>query len=678
MSNLGRLTLKTSKSIALAAIAVFTVPLFAQGAPAVRFGNQVITGVPEDWSNHHVVFSDPGTEEAAIAAGRHDAWLRTVNDPRYLTQQLRRNDVVRGPWATDAADLKSAKAEFARLYQTDVQSAVARTKPQPKDNKKAALKNDWAVNLTTSSVMPNTFPAKYSFSPIAAPNCVSDFVAYPTGATGSATAATIVAFNELYPGAAPGCGTSNVPQVYWAYNTTISGTAPGSVTTSPVLSMDGTMIAFIQSDGSSANLIVLKTLPAAGESVSAPVSITSPSASISCTAPCMTVTPLNTEGLGDTFSSPYYDYAHDVLYVGDNNTNLYQISPVFNSTGGSPVATTLDLAAPLTYTHAISSPVYDPVSGCVFVGDSGGFLYSVNSGIPGTVCTSSTFSVKATSLEMSVRSDSGMHDSVLLDPEAGQVYAFLSDGGNVTQCGDGVNCVVQFATNFANGAAPAGAQAIGGESFQDYVFAGSFDNVYYSAADPAQPTGNLWVVGNINNFSGANLYQIPIIANVMGTPVATPVNVAAQVAGNPPYTPGFATPITEFCNNGGNPCGVSGGKTISGTDTLYFSINQGTAPGCNSSSTGTGCVVAYKVNDPATPTLTGHINYAFPGEDPGSGVMGCWGTSSLIIDNAATSTGASEVYYVYFGGNSPAAGTSACATASGNTVKAIQALQGTL
>ena len=47
-------------------------------------------GIPEDWSHHRLVFSNPGTEEEAIENGTHDRWLRIVNDPRYVLQQLQR------------------------------------------------------------------------------------------------------------------------------------------------------------------------------------------------------------------------------------------------------------------------------------------------------------------------------------------------------------------------------------------------------------------------------------------------------------------------------------------------------------------------------------------------------------------------------------------------------------
>jgi len=678
---------------------------FAQATPRINAGNihitgvseagsTQITGVPEDWSSHHVVFSDPGAEETAIKAGRHEQWLKTVNDPRYLMQQLRRNSAVRGPLAGDAASMEHLKADFLHTLQLRNHGPI---KPRrPVMNTTTALKNDWAVNLTTSTVLPNTFPAKYSFYPISTPSCVNDYVTYPTGATGSATAATIIAFDQLYYGDSPGCGTSGVPEVRWAYNTTIAGTAPGAVTTSPVLSKDGTMVAFVQSDdcavsGCEANLIVLKTSPSPGTySVDSPRTINPASSGMDCTAPCMTVTPLNAyTPNSDTFSSPYYDYTNDIIYVGDDWGYLYKITPVFKSTAANPPVATPVFAG---YYDQLSSPVYDPVSGCVFVGDINGYLYSFNSGEPGSVCTSSNFSVNA--YVVVGKYDEGIYDGVLLDSEAGVIYAFVSGASaGVTECpadegyGAPANCVVQFPTSFGYGTSPSGAEPIGLLSYGTLIYSGSFDNVYYSSTDPTHPSGNIWVVGNVNDardlgVGAANLYQVPIAANVLGTPVATTIGLLSQAA---LYFPNYATPVTENCNNGLTPCGASNGKTTPGTDTIYFSMNQGGAVGCNSTSNGLGCVLAYDVSNPATPALTGQLDYTFPGENTGNDYLGCWGTSAIIIDNDSPTTGASQVYYMYFGGNLPAFPASflyptylECGTSAGGTAQAIQAAQSTL
>ncbi len=651
------------------------VHVSAQESPRINAGNVQITGVPDDWSHHHTVFSDPGSEEDAIRAGRHEDWLRIVNDPRYIMQQLRRNSPVRGPLAEDAAYVQRLKAEFYQAQEEEHQEAVKQRRGNPEpfrhwepaSRNGNAVKADWSVNLTTSSLMPNTYPAMYSFNPVGAPSCTSDFVVYPTGAQGSSAAATILAFNELYEGAS---GCTAVPSVYWAYNTTIPGTAPGAVTTSPVLSLDGTKIAFIQSTGSAAELIVLKTLPASGYSVSNPVSITAASNNLGCTAPCMTVTPLSS-GASDTYSSPYYDYASDTVYVGDDAGYLYRISPVFNSNSISPVETKIQIQA---NSAPLASPVYDSISGCVFVGDTRyGYLYSVNSGLPGNVCAASAFSLNATSEALSYGyAGQGIFDGVILDQNAAMVYAFVSYSGSVGACGQYSNCVAQFPTNFSNHAAPQGAEALGAGT-SGGLYAGTFDNVYFSSANPTSLSGNLWVVGNVLSAS-ASLFRVPIVANAMGNPVATTV-------GDHNY--GWATPVTEFCNNGGNACAVTTGGlcgvgvtcTTAGTDSLYFSIYAGPGSGCSGS--GQGCVVAYQVNT-ATPVLTGTADYAFP--DSGFVYAGCWGTSAIIVDNASTAPGASQIYYIYFGGNSPAttALAGSCSSVSGNTSQAIQIQQGTL
>ncbi len=61
------------------------------------------------------------------------------------------------------------------------------------------------------------FPDKYSFSNTVA-TC-GDYVIYPTGAAGTATQATIVAFNNIYVGSTGNACAASAPTVYWAFNT---------------------------------------------------------------------------------------------------------------------------------------------------------------------------------------------------------------------------------------------------------------------------------------------------------------------------------------------------------------------------------------------------------------------------------------------------------------------------
>ena len=192
--------------------------------------HQTFRGVVDDWSTHHVVFSKPEPGS--------DTEYKVQQDGRYWLQQIKEK--------MPAAD--AATSGYGSGYDPDFFWGK---------KKKAKLKNDWSVSLgsATAKVGAGQYPAKFTFSPIGAPNCTTDYVVFNTGVAGATTQATILAFNNLYPGASPGCGTSGVPATYWAYNTGTGATAVTAVTLSP----DGSQVAFIQSSsGGVASLVLLK------------------------------------------------------------------------------------------------------------------------------------------------------------------------------------------------------------------------------------------------------------------------------------------------------------------------------------------------------------------------------------------------------------------------------------
>src|SRR5579871_488242 len=167
------------------------VALWGQEGNVVRPDGPLVT----DWTHHHLVYSAPDLTSLP-------AELRL--EPRYWQQWLRHN------WKSEeTGEVK----DHGRPHQ------------QPK-----RFKRDWSVSLGTgATVGAGMFPAKFSFSASTA-HCASDanpdFVAFNTSVAGSATQATIVAFDNLYVGC---LGT--VPSTYWAYNT------GGKVVTSSVLSV---------------------------------------------------------------------------------------------------------------------------------------------------------------------------------------------------------------------------------------------------------------------------------------------------------------------------------------------------------------------------------------------------------------------------------------------------------
>ena len=498
-----------------------------------------------------------------------------------------------------------------------------------------------------ATVQPNMYPAVYVASYTSA-SC-SDFAVYPTGQAGSASAANIIAYSNLYAG---GC-TAPVPSVYWAYNT-----GAYAVTTSPIISLDGSQIAFIESNGTTASLVLIKWAAKTGESVTAPLTLTNSASNSlyrSCTpnasAPCM-FTIAFTNIKNDTLSAPFYDFAgaDDALYVGDDSGNLHRFTGVFvgnPAEAGSPWPVSLG-------TNKLSSPVYDSNSGHVIVGDMGGALHSVTAAgvIFGTAA--------------------GLGDAIadapLVDGSAGSLYAFVTTSGSYSETG--LNAVYEFSTGFTIFGTP-GVEPVGTGGAGYYLYAGDFDNVYYESSSP--PSGSLYVVGNTGAATGGILYRIPIIGGGMSTPTA----VATITGAVHPWP----SPANEFCNNGTSACAVTKGGscgtgltcTTSGTDYLFFSVYHSGVGGCTSLS-GNGCILSYNISNPAAPVLSGSSNVNAEGNP------GCWATGGIVVDNSSTTTGASQIYFVNLNGNGaggPTSGTSALCTnnVGTNTILAVQASQ---
>jgi hypothetical protein len=504
----------------------------------------------------------------------------------------------------------------------------------------------WGAGTLTGGVagavvQPNLYPAEFAASFTTA-SC-SDFVVYPTGTAGATGAASIVAFSNIYAG---GCS-GTVPTAYWAYNT------GGMVTTSPVLSLDGTQVMFVQVSGTTASLVLLKW-SANGGTPTLPVTPTAATLATyrSCTAPCM-VTLAFTGNHNDTFSSPFYSFSGDTAYVGDDSGNLHEFTGVFE---GTPAEAGGAWPVPLGG-QKLSSPVYDPVTGHVIVGDFGGVLYSV------TASSGALFG-------KTVSIGDVIADAPLVDSTAGKFYVFVTTANSsVSASVSGDNAVYELSTNFTN-LTGASVEAVGTGGSGYYLYDGIFDNVYFSSANA---TGNLYVVGNTGVTTGANLYRIPITNSTMGTSVAAVS--ALTVTGGGAARP-WPSPVEEFCNNGAGACVASATQTTAGVDYVFFSVYRGTAAGCTKTA-GNGCVLAYNVSNPAAVSLSGSgLNVTTPNG------TGCWPTGGIVIDNsvpAGTFAGASQIYFMGLGSNAAGGSTgktsSNCSGGTANTMSATQASQ---
>ena len=305
----------------------------------------------------------------------------------------------------------------------------------------------------------------------------------------------------------------------------------------------------------------------------------------------------------DTYSSPFYDYASDTIYVGDDNGSLHKFTPVF---GGTPAEVTTSgwPVAANSASNGLTSPVYDQASTQVFVADGGGFLYRVNAvGTPAPIASGQLGFAP-----------SDFTDAPIVDSTAGQVYVFAASAGSrgSAGCGGGVHvCSAAFelTTSFAAGTFGNEAEMGTGTTSvgTNAVYDGDFDNAYYTSANS---TGNLYACGHSSGIP--TLYEITIASGSMQMGAATPG----------PLLSGSSTrcsPLTEFYN--------------AGTDFLFLSVetNGKVADDCTGA---TGCIMTF--------TLTGAPISGSTTATAGLTVED--GTSGITIDNAGTEEG-SQVYF---------------------------------
>jgi hypothetical protein len=547
------------------------IALSAHGQGHVRMS------LPQDWSHHHLVFTPPSSIE--------QAW-RLQQEPRFWHQVFRRNPMARQQDEDDAAEFVGRHGGHGHGH---------RNLEHP----------DWGMSLLAGGKAgAGVYPAKFTFDINATPNCTNDYVAFTTSLAGSTTQPSIIAFDELYStqGSVGGFCSQNGPSVKWAYNT---GT--GTVLTSPVLSGDGTKIAYVETAASGAILHILKWKPGAAATVqgtlNAPATpdttLTAGQAWNTTNCPAANSCVVNIAfgtATPDTRSSPFYNYSTDELYVGDDKGNVHKFTGVFNGTPAEagapwPVLTSGNK-------DILTSPVFDSATSKVFIGDSGGLLFSISS--TGTVITSNRIAFR-----------SGFVDSPIVDSSAATVYVF---GSADTNSANTNAAVWQFSTGFVAGASGTEMQlgtgvAAAGNTF----FAGSFDNIYFTSANSASPTGNLYVCGNPGG--NATLYRVPITANVMGTPSA--MATAMSTAGT------TCSPVTEILNGS--------------TDWIFVSVqaSSNTASPIGCPAPAGGCIMSFNVTAGTTPTATAAKAAA-------SG-----GTSGIVVDNVSASAQASSLYFTY-------------------------------
>jgi hypothetical protein len=443
-------------------------------------------GLPQDWTHRHVAF----TREI----WRSHPELAQL-EPRVVHQLLER----------------------APRLATGLE-----TSSTPVSDSTDTLHRDWAVSLNAGRLAPGMSPAKYTFDTAAPPSCTSDYVVFALNTGGSATQANVIAFNQLYSGPGGLCGSGN-PSVLFAYNV-----GSGRIATSPVISLDGTKIAFVETGAGQSIFHVLTWAsgPGNGTAANAPAQPGIGNAA--------SMVSINYTSSIDNRSSPWVDYKNDVAYIGANNGRVYKITGVF--TGTPTLVNTPPWPVNIGGGNNISGPVLDQVTGRIFVGEGTGRLRSFDSVTGGNF---NTLVVGAGGTA------AGIVDAPIVDSGNGVVYAV---SGN-----DGISAVVVQADTSTLQEITRARIGVGGTTGSNIPFYdGALDDNYFNNI----ATGTLTVCGTgptntapwlyTFNFTGTTLNPVP----VSQTQLLPAINARCS-------------PITEFFNPNVN----------GGTDFFFFGLS---------------------------------------------------------------------------------------------------------
>jgi hypothetical protein len=391
----------------------------------------------------------------------------------------------------------------------------------------------------------------------------------------NASKPSIVAFNQLYSTQGPGgyCNQTG-PQVVWSY-----AIGSGAVQTSPVLSLDGKKIMFVETKATGAVLHILQWKDVVEGTIAAPITPANVTDWADCAAgaSCVVDVPFNGSKPA-TKSSPFYDYTNDALFVGDDNGVLHKFTPVI---WGTPAEVNLG-GWPLTVHGAtiLSSPVLDPNTSRIFVGDSSGTI---------------SYTTTSAAVPVSVAIGGTIVDAPIVDSSAGKIFVFVSN--------DLTGGVRQFDASLLN---PKVANVAQGDTFN--LYSGTFDNKYYTNGG----TGNLFVCGK-DGSNHAAIHRIPFTSGSMpASYTASYLSLAS--AGNV-----GCSPVTEFYNTSTRLDRIFLGIDTKGSDVF-------SSQGCP---VNIGCLLSVDVTGKTWPPL----NTNFTGYQTPSG-----GASGIVVDNAGGTT----------------------------------------
>src|SRR6202453_901984 len=591
-------------------------------------------GGPQDWSNRHVVY----TRDASVAP-----MMPLRDDPRFVHNLYRHYSQEHRKDLAAALGLQLPEADQNQREEADWNIGLHDVNANEEQHdlgfrpwmiwdptrpisrlKNKHSKVDWAISLgPTGGMSYGETPAIYTANYFS-PSCSADFAVYTINAAPTvAKQANLVGLTNLYSdSASAGFCSGTAPTFLFSYAIGTGGSA-----LSPVLSEDGTKIAWIEKPSATTSYLhVTKWVANQGATATAPVAVTGTFSNGACTvttASCdfsVEYTASTYPGCstahtaGNSHSDLYVDYSSNTGFIRANIWLLYHSWNIFSST----VAPTVDFCIPVntafetTPSGAMSGPVYDPTLNEVFLTDSEKiYAYSVN-----TAATTPNFSPSSTPSYTFGNSASNYNyptgPGPLLDMFNGYLYVFS------TYDAAGNTSVTQITTSLTSGTAV----ELGPESTNTapILFYGAFDNNYYNNG-PKSSLSTLYSCGaDQTNTNRQDLFSIRFNAGtgVVNTTPAMSYNTNV----NPGAALGLCSPITEFYD-GTN-------------DRIFVGMGQ------PASASGSNVVTMWNVNNQLTNTRgTSGTMPTYTAE--ATGYVG--GTSGIAADN---NSGDSEAESIYF------------------------------
>jgi hypothetical protein len=297
-----------------------------------------------------------------------------------------------------------------------------------------------------------------------------------------------------------------------------------------------------------------------------------------------------------TSSSPWIDYATDVVYVGSDIGKVYKITGVFK---GTPALPTIGNWPVTVHTNFhITPPVLDAGRSVLMVGSSDGVLYKIDT-------TTGTLALLSLRVGRNGGTTSGIVAPPIVDGSSGTTIVVSANGASSVPSGFSAVLVEANTDTMAEMArVPIGLGSSGGTQLN--LYDPTLSNDYIN--DPS--TGVIRLCGT--SFADTRPRQYAFGFTVSGT--QPPILKAS-----PSFSQQLLTSLNARCTGWTeffNP------NVLGGTDFFFFGLTQD----CTGTGPANGCVAETTGNTAAT-TVT---------------VKG--GPSGIIVDNYSTDVGASSIY----------------------------------